>query len=725
MVYIIFAVVSCVYLVSFLGVYFVFRKYRGMKLLLSDITGPLYKTVQDLARSISMFSSGDIRVHVNVAKEQVKSIPGKSLAALLNSSVSDMNSVTDTPSKRICFSGANSYQEGKVAGIQIAKILGGTGVIACIIPLSTQINHVLRMKGCFDYLGEEHPKIQILGFWEGSSNLDIAVERTNQILNEHKQVDLIFLTDGHSPSTVVNALASRNRRDVRVVAFDALKINIDMLKQGSISCLIEQNSFAQAYNAIVHLYNACESSWYPLSAKLFMKPIAIDKSNYHIYWDEIKEIRIMMEEEQAQLALPQKNRSGKKYRFGVILPLTFGFFEGLNRGAQEAKKVLAVYGVEVDIVDVFDSWDNFGHSSLFNPVIDRFVKDQYDGIATTVMDTEIVKKINSIVDKGVTVTTFNTEPSSFREIILTMIENIERLAENSQTLAAATEESARATSQIGLAIGGIKENITEEKKRVEANDIELKSLNSMIENMQQSLSEYAGLVDQLNGETDTGALLVDRMFGETKSLKELIIRIGTELQLFSERLSKIKAFAGIIEQLAENTNVLAINASIQAARAGTAGKAFAVVAGEVRTLAENSRHTAEDIHQIVNEITGSMSFILQESFTGSDHASETLDRAQEAKRAFESISFVVQEANGAISKIEQVVGGILTTGKSVKENMDVIDEMSSTSVNRLDEITLSIAELTNQGAHLSITANELREMAANQEVVFDQLSVRD
>ena len=719
------AILAFISLVSLAVAVYFWRKSRQMTLLQADVSGPLYKTVRRLARSLSMFSSGDLRVRTRLAEEAVRSEQGRSLAALLAASVTDMNSVTDVPSSRICFSGANSYQEGKVAGQRIAAFLGGSGSIVCIIPFYTQINHVLRMKGCFDYLAEYHKKIELLGVYEGAGNREVTMGKVNQMLDEHKKIDLVYITDGHTPPSVVEALLARDRTSVRVVAFDAMKENIELLKQGRIVCLVEQNSFAQAYNALVHLYNSLESGWKPLTAKLFMKPIAIDKDNYRTYWDDEKETRIMMDDEQAQLAEPVPNRSGKSYRFGLIMPLSIGFFEGLGRGAEAGKKILAGYGVTVEIVDAFTDWASFGQASVFVPVIDRFVEAGYDGFATVVVDPAIVPAINRVSAAGMRVTTFNTEPSSFREIILTMIENVERLADSSQTLAAAAEESARATNQIGGAISGIKEDITEEKSRIDASDRELSSLNGMIEEMRQSLSEYGRLVEQLNGETDSGAQLVEKMVGETQGLKDLMIRIEKELQVFSGRLTKVQEFAGVIEQIAENTNVLAINASIQAARAGNAGKAFAVVAGEVRTLAVNSGHTAEDIHRIVDEITDSMAGILSESTTGSEHVTETLGRAQDTRRAFDSISSVVEEANAAIAKIEQAVEGILATGRVVKENMDVIDRMSDTSVNRLDEISVSISELSLQGSHLSTTANELREMAANQEVVFDQLSVRE
>ncbi len=704
---------------------FMYRKARECRLMVADLEGPLLSMATVLSRGLSRFASGDLRVRAKFPKETPKSAVGVKFASLLKQAMGDLNSTTDVPPQRICFTGANSYQEGKLAGERIAAILGGAGSVACVIPFYNQINHVLRMKGCVDYLNETHPSIKVEGVFEGAGNRDVSIVRTGEILDKFPKLDLLYVTDGHTPPSVVETIGKKGRSRVKVVAFDAMPENIALLREGKISCLIEQNSFAQAYNAIVHLYNACESGWVPLSPKLFMEPIAIDDRNWKTYWDPEKNERIMMEEERAQLAVPDRNKSGKSWKFGLILPLSTGFFEGLGRGGEAAKKLLAAYNVDLEVIDAFQSWENFGSASVFAPVIEGFMNKGYDGFATVVVDPAVIALVNRATRSGMKVTTFNTEPSSFREIILSMIENMERVSANSQDLAAAAEQSSRATSQIAAAISGIKEDIHEQKSRVEANDHELSSLNGMISTVRQTLKNYAAFVERLTGETTEGARLADDMFEETRSLKAMIDSIEAELASFSEKLNRVREFAGLIEQLAENTNVLAINASIQAARAGQAGKAFAVVAGEVRTLAENSRHTAEGIREIVAEITSNMDHIVEESAKGADRVSGTLEHAQESKRSFESIASVVGESNRQISRIEESMAGIGNAGVGVKENMDIIDRMSDTSVRRLDEISLSVGELGIQGTQLSETANGLRVMASNQDIVFSQLSVRE
>lgn len=699
--------------------------YRRMNVLKRDISGTTSQAIRRIGRAISTFSSGDLRIRARKPDTEPVTPEGASLKKLLETVVSDFNSITDVPSKRICFTGANSYQEGKLAGEKIAAILGGKGNVACMIPYYTQVNHVLRMKGCLDYLSENHPGIHSLGVYEGEGNRDRAMVVCDTILAQHAQIDLIYITDGHTPPSVVEELQIKKRGNIRVAAFDAMPENIALLKSGRISCLIEQNSFAQSYNAVVHLYNACETSWQPLSPKLFMEPIGIDMSNYLTYWDDRENKRILKDYEVAQLAVPERNKSGKKYKFALILPHSLGFFEGLGKGAEAVKTLMRDYNAEVEIVDAFKGWSDFGSASLFVPLIERFVKERFDGIATVVVDPAIVPAINKAVKAGLVVSTFNTEPSSFREIIMNMIGNMEQLSDNSQTLAAAAEESSRANSQISHAINGIQQNISEQKQRIDSSDTELQGLNRMISEVQTAISRYSSLVERMNNESREGMQAVDITWEEIKRLKETIDRIAIELDAFSGKLTRVQEFAGVIENLAESTNVLAINASIQAARAGVAGKSFAVVAGEVRSLAENSRHTAEGIREIVNEISGDMKKVVSASSEGTSRVSGTLDQAQHARKAFEEINQVLQDANESINGIGHSVGGIVSAGDLVKKNMDAIETMSSTSVSRLEEINVSVKELEIQGAHLSKTANDLRIMAENQQIVFSQLSVKE
>ncbi len=705
------------------AVFFFVSESRQAKLK-ADLSGPVAKAATRLGRGISTFASGDLRIQVRHPDAKPVTPEGKAIADLLATDINDFNSSTAVPSKRICFTGANSYQEGKTAGERIARILNGKGTVACIIPAFIQVNHVLRMKGCLDYLSN-HPGIVWAGTFEGGGNRETTPVVTAEIIAKTPTLDLIYVTDGHTPVSVEEAVRAKAKRPLKIVAYDAMSDNMALLKAGRIDCLIEQNSFAQSYNALIHLYNACETSWRPISPKLFMPPLIIDSDNYRTYWDDEKNARILKDEETAQLAVPEPRKTQKRYRFGLILPLSTGFFEGLSRGGEAAKKLLASYNVEVEIIDVFNSWSDFGSATRFNPAIESCIGKGFDGIALTINDPTIVTMVNKAVDAGLAVTTLNTEPFSFRELLLNMIENVEILADSSHSLAAAAEESSRSTVQIGGAISGIQEDIGEQKNRIDSSDAELSGLNEMIGSVVSAIDEYGSLVEKMSTESREGSRASDETYADTQKLKGAIDGIASELNGFREKMKAVESFAGTIEQLAESTNVLAINASIQAARAGTAGKSFAVVAGEVRSLAENSRHTAEAIQGVVSEVKNNMDAIIAISESGSKQVNANLDRARDTKNSFNSIVSVLQDANVSMKKIDTAIDGIRAAGSSVKKNMTIIENMSNTTKNRLDEITISVSEMSLQSEHLSKTANDLRVMTVNQNTVFSQISVKD
>lgn len=676
-----------------------------------------------LAHGISSFASGDIRISLPKTKASAQSKEGKDLESTILPALEDFNSITAMPAKRLCFTGANSYEEGAIAGEEIGRILNQTGKIVCIIPSYRQINHVLRMKGCRDYIQAHFKNIEVLGIYEGQGNREETQKVFTQILHEQETIDLVYITDGHTPAGVAE-LVKAGRKQIKIVAFDAIPENIALLKNGSFSSLIEQNSFAQAWNSLVHLYNACENSWAPVSPKMFMKPITIHLDNYKTYWDDQKNERIMREEEKSQLVMPVPNNSKRKYKFALIMPLSTGFFEGLGRGAAEAKKLLASYGAEVEILDVFQDWGNFGSTELFAPPIRKFVAQKFNGIATVVVDPKLVDEINSAVEKGVYVTTFNTEPSNFREIILSIIQNAEILMRESHELAASAEESSRTHSQIERSIQGIQADIQVEKESIENTDGQLSLLTSKIENMQQSLSIYANLVQTMTKESEQGAHFMEANWHDTQMLKTVIDSVSTSLEDFKERLAKVIEFTMVIKNIAESTNVLAINASIQAARAGGAGKSFAVVAGEIRNLAINSQTKANEIQSLVSEITDSMNTIVDSSDRGSVQMENNMKKTLEARNSFESIVSLVRESASTIATIGQSVEGIVDASKSVEQNMNEIDTMSDNNFQRLEEISLSVNELIEQSKILSSTAHKLSEMTASQEIVFSQLTVK-
>ena len=625
-----------------------------------ELDGPLKEMARQIAHGISAFAAGDLPYRLGLPKNWFKNSQTEAVGRRLKTAIEDFNGMTEVPPKRMCFVGANSWMEGQIAGERIAALLAGKGKVLYLIPQYDQVNHVMRMKGCRDYLAEHAPGISNAGILEAKGDPETAAQLVVNSIDKHPDLSLVFITDGHTPHRVAQAV-SEKKPSVKLVIFDATSVNIALLRKGLITVLIEQNAFGQAWNALIYLFNSCESKWKPSTRKLLMDPIYIDRSNYQTYWDDAADKRIMREEEQKQLVVPVEYRSGKKYRFGVIMPQKTGFFEALVAGAEAAAKELSRFGVEVELRDAYHEQSDFGSATLYNPIISSFIERKFDGFMTGVIDPAVMKSINEAADKGLKVTTFSTEPSSFREIILSVIDNTESLIDSGQRLSSAAQESEQADVRIGESIIGIEEDISEQNAMISDTELLLGTLNRTIDRLNESLEVYTGLVQKMNNESS----------------------------------------------------------------AGNAGKSFSVVAGEIRSLAANSREAAENIKKTIGDITGSMSEILTVSSKGTQLVDSNLKKAQTAQQIFESISDGLRGSTENIGKIAVSASQIGANGKNLRENIDGISRASAKTAERIKAISASIMQRNRQGEQISETSKQLLEMAEGQKTALSQLSVRE
>jgi methyl-accepting chemotaxis protein len=695
--------------------------------------GEIAPKVKGLGAAISSFASGNIVARAAPARS-ADAVGGDAFTACdeigeaLDAGMSDFNAITARPSSRLCFSGCNSYEEGRVAGRQIRELLGGRGRIVCVLPSHGQVNHALRLKGCLNYLAESKSNIVAVRVLESRGAIDPAFALARELFSGKPDFDLLYITDGFTPQAFCQVMRERipeAGRRPKVVTFDVVEENVALLRSGEISCLVEQNMFAQTYNALVLLYNHLEGGWRPVSKKLFHPPMVVDAATLGEYWDSGRRLRTATAEERGMLAVPVRKRSNKAYRLGLALPTEGGFAQGLFNGAKAARELLAGYGVEVEIANAFASWEDFGTARAFAPVIDGMVARGADGIATCVFDDAIVGIINVLTAKGVAVTTYNSEPSNFRELIENIVGNIESLAKSSQSLAAAAEESSRANQQITKSVEGIEGGISEQRTGIARSDGELDELNGRLSGINSSIGSYGELVQRINAQTRAGSVTLTESAATSRELKGAVVGIHESILDFVKMLAKIDEIVARIMGFSEETNVLAINATIQAARAGAAGRGFSVVAGEVRKLAENSAKAAVDIKGITEILGRGMDRIVVSSSRSLGIVDGNDAKSGEAKESFDAIAGLVGQSGGDISAIAAAMRAIEAAGSTVKVNMDRIEEMSGVNASRIAEIGQSVEQLAEQGKELSATANELKTMAESQGLLFSQLSISE
>ena len=197
---------------------------------------------------------------------------------------------------------------------------------------------------------------------------------------------------------------------------------------------------------------------------------------------------------------------------------------------------------------------------------------------------------------------------------------------------------------------------------------------STVENMTASIgsvSESAGEVKRLAAtnldHTRRGNESLSELVGEMTSVETSVDEISASVTEFVSSTSQISSMTREVKDIAEQTNLLALNAAIEAARAGEQGRGFAVVADEVRKLAEKSAHAASQIDTVTQKLDAQAG-VVEESIA------KGMNSLKVSQEFLESVAMILAEANDSVTHVDQ---GMESIARSVKEQMEASGEIAS------------------------------------------------
>ena len=267
----------------------------------------------------------------------------------------------------------------------------------------------------------------------------------------------------------------------------------------------------------------------------------------------------------------------------------------------------------------------------------------------------------------------------------TMSSNSYELNDSSQTLAAnneiskAVEDVAEGSTGMAASISKINENLLE---------------------MSNETKDINASVDEIKNQTvavqDSSKIMNDKiksMQDSSHKMDEGISAISKRIETVNTTVDKVSNIVSVIEEISSETNLLSLNASIEAARAGDAGKGFAVVAQEIRVLSDNTNTELENIKQIISSLVEECRYCVQASGTIVEDNAKQKEEIKAVLDEFGSLDEQIQKTAEKADEIEELVTAMIELNDDITKSSNSLTDVSAANAAATEEMNANIEEL--------------------------------
>lgn len=301
--------------------------------------------------------------------------------------------------------------------------------------------------------------------------------------------------------------------------------------------------------------------------------------------------------------------------------------------------------------------------------------------------------------------------------------NTDHVASTSEELSASAEQTSRATEQISTSI---QEVALGSEKQVSSATEATEAAAEISRGMNQAASSIQNVADLTNTASNkaiTGNTVVTQTVEQMNLVQQSVSQTAGVVNTLGEKSKEIGHIVELITQIATQTNLLALNAAIEAARAGEHGRGFAVVADEVRKLAEQSGDAAAQIRELIQEIQTEADKAVESMNDGTSIVQEGIKMVHLTGETFGDIVNSIERLAAESQEVSSIVEQVNVSSQSMVEMMEAVANIAEQSAGNTQNVAASAEEQNASMEEVASSAEALSKMAQELQEVISKFKV--